>query len=229
MFKFQCSSDIEPAQEGILDSLAYMFTSDKAIAEKLGNMIHQLEKIGSDDQKAFESLPIGRKIQKFENLKRLMGYSAKAIDFVETNIKKYESMSYGVMDSDRKKIQDEIDQVVGDFENDNQAKEMHKLMSDVEDKEDATYAQLGYTFSNFMEIAKEFKDSQSGRLAKLRKMRIITYTAATEIKDWKIRVVHDATYRFNDLLGTGITVYKYVDKFLFYTYRKLLHENIITE
>lgn len=231
MFKFKCQAmDVIPGEENIFDKLVYMFTSDKSVSEKIGNMIYQMGKLDSDQRKAFESLPLNKIVQKYEVLKRLMSYSARAVDFVETNIKKYENMSYNLLDSDRKKIQDEIGSEVDSFEQENNAQGIKKLMSDEPDvKKETTYAEAGYTYDNFMALAKEFKDAQTGKLAKLRKMRIISYCTATEIKDWKIRVVHNATYRFNDLLGVGIEVYKYCDSFLFYTYRKLVKEGLITE
>ena len=51
---------VEPGEEGlwsnIKDSLAYMFTSDSSIAEKIGNMCYWLDKMDEDQQKALESV-----------------------------------------------------------------------------------------------------------------------------------------------------------------------------
>ena len=76
---------VEPGEEGlwsnIKDNLAYMFTSDSSIAEKIGNMCYWLDKMDEDQQKALESVHVEFKMQNFVNTQIIMRFSGEAVDF----------------------------------------------------------------------------------------------------------------------------------------------------
>ncbi len=91
-----------------------------------------------------------------------------------------------------------------------------------------TYAQLGFTHEHLITVAKEFKDNQSGRLSRLKKMKFISNVVARKPENYQLKVIHEAAYKFAKLLGTAIDSYKYVDKFLFYTYKELKRQKLVS-
>ena len=90
-----------------------------------------------------------------------------------------------------------------------------------------TYATLGYTFNNLYDIAKQFKDAQAGRLSRLKKMKFISTVLGYKPKDGAIKIVHAASIDMANILNFAMTCYKYVDRFLFTTYREMEKQKLI--
>lgn len=232
MFKLSasCSNRYSVAYESLMDHIQYLITSDRSIAEKIGNMLYQMQKMDEDQKKALESLKIPFKMAKCEEVKKVMSYSASAVDFVMEKTRKYESKSYALLDEERDEIKQEVEAAASSFESQHDFKEIHYIMSGEEAEKDKTYAVMGFTFDNLVSLAKEFKDNQAGRLTRMRKMKFINTVAAHGTKDdGHVHVVNKACWRFVQLLNRAMDCYTYVNKFLFFTYKELLRQKLIHE
>ena len=224
---------VEPGEEGlwsnIKDSLAYMFTSDSSIAEKIGNMCYWLDKMDEDQQKALESVHVEFKMQNFVNTQIIMRFSGEAVDFCVKNLSKYESKEYFSNDEERKEITEEMEGICNQFESSHNRNLIAGLMVQPgwTGKGDPTFAQLGFTHDHLMTVAKEFKNDQAGRLGKLRKMKWIADITGVEGKNGKWEIVNVAARNFGVILKDAIKSYKYVDKFLFFAYREMKRQKII--
>lgn len=224
---------VEPGEEGlwsnIKDSLAYMFTSDSSIAEKIGNMCYWLDKMDEDQQKELESVHVEFKMQNFVNTQIIMRFSGEAVDFCVKNLSKYESKEYFSNDEERKEITEEMEWICNQFESSHNRNLIAGLMIQPgwTGKGDPTFAQLGFTHDHLMTVAKEFKNDQAGRLGKLRKMKWIADITGVEGKNGKWEIVNVAARNFGVILKDAIKSYKYVDKFLFFAYREMKRQKII--
>lgn len=225
--------NVEPGEEGlwsnIKDSLTYMFTSDSSVAEKIGNMCYWLGKMDEDQQKAMESVQVGFKMQNYVNTQIIMRFSGEAVDFCVKNLAKYESKGYFSNDEERKEISDEMEGVCSQFE----ASHNRNLIAGLivqpgwTGKGDPTFAQLGFTHEHLETLAKEFKNDQAGRLSKLRKMKWVADITGVEGKNGKWEIVNMAARNFGIILKDAIKSYKYVDKFLYFTYQEMKRQKII--
>ena len=224
---------VEPGEEGlwsnIKDSLAYMFTSDSSIAEKIGNMCYWLDKMDEDQQKELESVHVEFKMQNFVNTQIIMRFSGEAVDFCVKNLSKYESKEYFSNDEERKEITEEMEGICNQFESSHNRNLIAGLMIQPgwTGKGDPTFAQLGFTHDHLMTVAKEFKNDQAGRIGKLRKMKWIADITGVEGKNGKWEIVNVAARNFGVILKDAIKSYKYVDKFLFFAYREMKRQKII--
>lgn len=222
-----CEDKIEYGTESLMDRIAYFFTSDKSVSEKIGNLLYHLEKLDEDQIKALESTHIDFKMQTFANVQKIMSFSNQAVDYVVANTRKYENKSYALLENERDELRQEIDSAYSSFISSHNKDEITGLLSGKGIVADKTYAALGFTHQNLITVAKEFKDNQSGRLPKLKKMKFISNVLAVTPKNFQLKVIHEASYKFAALLGTAIDSYKYVDRFLFYTYRRLQKQKVI--
>lgn len=224
---------VEPGEEGlwsnIKDSIAYMFTSDSSIAEKIGNMCYWLDKMDEDQQKELESVHVEFKMQNFVNTQIIMRFSGEAVDFCVKNLSKYESKEYFSNDEERKEITEEMEGICNQFESSHNRNLIAGLMIQPgwTGKGDPTFAQLGFTHDHLMTVAKEFKNDQAGRLGKLRKMKWIADITGVEGRNGKWEIVNVAARNFGVILKDAIKSYKYVDKFLFFAYREMKRQKII--
>lgn len=228
-FKLQaeCEGKIAYAQESLWDKICYMFSSDKSISEKIGDMLYQMGNMDEEQQKALESTKIDYKMQTFQNVQKMMGFSGQAVDFVVANTRKYEGKSYALLENEREEMQQEIDSEYSSFVSSHNRDEIIKMVKNDGVVADKTYAQLGFVHNNLLTVAKEFKDNQSGRLTRMKKMKFISQCLATRPQNFQMKVVHEASYRFAQLLDTAISSYKYVDRFLYLTYKELERQKII--
>lgn len=218
---------IVPAEESLWDKIEYLFTSDKSISEKIGNMIYQLGKLEEDDVRALESTHVKFKMQNFATVQKMMSFSGQAVDFVVSNTRKFENKAYALLENEREEIQQEIESAYSSFASSHDVSEMTELLSNSGVVKDKTYAQLGYTHTNLLTVAKEFKDNQSGRLTRMKKMKFISNVVARTPSNFQLKVIHEAAFKFAKLMSVAIDTYKYVDKFLFYTYKELCRKEII--
>ena len=225
--KAACDARAEYAQESLMDQIAWIFTSDKSISEKIGNLIYSIQDLDEDGIKALESTHIDFKMQNFQNTQKLMAFSGQAVDYVMNNCKKYEGKSYALLEKDREEIEQEVDSAYSSFTSSHNVDEILKLLKGDMVVADKTYAELGFTHSNLMTLSKEFKDTQAGRLSRMKKMKFISNCVAVTPSEFQLKVVHEAAHKFAKLLGIAIDSYKYVDKFLFFTYRKLDKQGLI--
>ena len=224
---------IVPAEESIwtniTDGLAYMLTSDSSCAEKLGNMLYWMDKMDEDQIKELEATTVGFTMQNYTNTETIMRFSGDAVDFCVKNLSKYESKGYAVMDDERKEIDQEMEGVCAQFE----ASHNRNLIAGLIQKQgyngkgDPTMANLGFTHEHLTTLAKQFKNDQAGRLAKLKKMKFISLVTGYKCEGGKWNLVNVAAKNFGVILKDAIKSYKYVDKFLFFTYRELKRRDII--
>lgn len=231
MFRMQSKAldKIQCGEESLMDRIAYMFTSDKSISEKIGDMLYAMSKMDEDEKKALESTHIDFKMQTYSNVQKLMAFSGAAVDFVVSNVKRYEGKSYALLENERDEIRQEIDSACSSFNSSHDRNAINKILDDKALVDDKTYAVLGFHFDNLYSLTKEFKDSQSGRLSRMKKMKFISEVVAVTPENFQLKVVHQASKSFAKLLDQAIDCYKYVDRFLFYTYRKLEKQGIINK
>lgn len=215
------------SMEGLMDRIAYFFTSDKSISEKIGNMLHLMSKMDEDTKKQIEALHIDYKMQSYENTKKILNFSGEAVDFVVSHTSKFESKSYAVMEDERNAIRAEIESMVSSFNASHDREAILKLMKTGPDLKERTYAALGFNFGNLFGVANEFKNSQSGRLSRMRKMKFIANVVARKPEHGTIAIIHSASIGLANIIDEAMACYKYVDKFLFYTYRLLEKQKII--
>lgn len=216
-----------PAQEGLWDNIVYFFTTDKSISEKIGNMLYQMSKLDEDEKRALESTHIDYKMSSCADLRKVMAFSGQAVDFVVAKCQKYEGKSYALIENDRNEMQEEIESEVSSFKSSHDFSEIGNIVKNIEAQDHKTYATLGYTFNNLYDIAKQFKDAQSGRLARMKKMKFISNVLGHKPKDGALRICHAASIDMVNLLNFAMTCYKYVDKFLFMTYREMEKQKMI--
>ena len=219
--------EYSPAQEGLWDNIVYFFTTDKSICEKIGNMLYTMGKMEEDEKRALESTHIDYKMATCANLKKVMAFSGQAVDFVVSKCSKYEGKSYALLEDDREEMQQEIESEVSSFKASHDIKEVGNIIKNVDAQENKTYATLGYTFNNLYDVAKQFKDSQSGRLARMKKMKFISTVLGYKPKDGALKMVHAACIDMSNLLNFSMDCYKYIDKFLFMTYREMEKQKMI--
>jgi len=225
-----CAEKYSGSCESLFDHIQYMITSDKSISEKIGNMLYQMGKMDEETKRKVESLNVPFKMAKADDVKKLMDFSKQAVEFVMEKSRKYESMSYSTLADERKQMQDEVESAANQFEGSHDMKEIHYVLSNEESEKDKTYAVLGYTFDNLYMVAKGFKDAQTGYLAKMRKMKFITTILAHGFtKDGHVKVANTASWKFTKLLNKAMDCYTYVNKFLFFTYKELLKNDLIKE
>lgn len=215
------------SMEGLMDKIAYFFTSDKSISEKIGNMLFQLGKMDEDDRKKIDALHIDYKMQSYDNTRKILSFSGEAVDFVVSHTAKFESKSYVVMENERDAIRDEINSMVTSFNASHDREAILKLMKTGPDVADRTYSALGFHFNNLYAVANEFKTSQSGRLSRMKKMKFIANVVARKPEHGTIAVIHSASIGLANIIDEAMECYKYVDKFLFYTYRILEKQGLI--
>lgn len=220
----------DPACEGLWDHIQYLITSDKSIAEKIGNMMYQMQQMDDDKKKALESLKIPFKMEKIEKVKLIMEYSRTAVDFVVEKVRKYEDKAYVTLEDEKNQIKNEVDSAAASFESQHNSEDIIDVLNNETAEKDKTYAVMGFTFDNLYSLAKEFKDNQAGRLTKMRKMKFINYMAAHGTKnDGHVHVINKACMQFVKLLNRAMDCYSYVNKFLFFTYKEMLRNDLIRE
>lgn len=217
----------DPAQEGLWDNIVYFFTTDKSVATMIGNMLYQMGKMEEDEKRALESTHIDYKMASCSDLRKVMAFSGSAVDFVVSKCQKYEGKSYALLEDDRKQMQEEIESEVSSFKASHDFSAIGGIVKNVNSQANKTYATLGYTFDNLYDVAKQFKDAQSGRLARMKKMKFISNVLGFKPKDGALRVVHAASIDMANILNFAMTCYKYTDKFLFMTYREMERQKLI--
>lgn len=225
---------IDPAMEGfwqtIKDKVAYMFTKDEHVSEKIGNMIYWLNHMDSDQIRELESTPIDRKFQTYDNMKKIMAFSAEAVDFCLKNLVRYEGTSYVISDEARKKISDEMEGVCNQFEASHDRNEIAAIIEGqgaTKGQKTVTLISIGFTKNHIEEIAKTYKAEQAGRLSKLNKMKFIANMTGHEVKNTELTVAHMAARNFGVILKDAVRSYKFVNEFLFYMYRLMQRQKII--
>lgn len=230
---FKCDSLVldnpqyNPAQEGSWDNIVYFFTTDKSVATMIGNMLYQMGKMDDDEKRAIESTHIDYKMASCSDLRKIMAFSGSAVDFVMAKCQKYEGKSYALLEDDRRQMQEEIESEVSSFRASYDFAAIGDIVKNVNAQANKTYATLGYTFNNLYDVAKQFKDAQSGRLARMKKMKFISNVLGYKPKDGALKVVHAASIDMSNVLNFVMTCYKYTDKFLFMTYRELERQKLI--
>jgi len=232
MFKLKadCDERYGGSTESLWDHIQYLVTSDKSIAEKIGNMLYQMQQMDEDQKKALESIKIPFKMAKCQEIKKVMAYSESAVDFVMEKTRKYENKAYVSLAEEKDQIKSEVESAASSFESQHNFEDVSYVLRGEEAESDKTYAVMGYTFDNLYGLAKQFKDNQAGRLTRMRKMKFINYMASHGTKeDGHVHVVNKACMRFVKLLNGAMECYSYVNKFLFFTYKELLRNDLIRE
>ena len=230
---FKCDSLVfdnpqyNPAQEGLWDNIVYFFTTDKSVATMIGNMLYQMGKMDDDEKRAVESTHIDYKMATCADLRKVLAFSGAAIDFVMAKCQKYEGKSYVLLEEDHQEMQEEIESEVSSFKSSHDISDIGDIVRNVNAQANKTYATLGYTFNNLYDIAKQFKDAQAGRLARMKKMKFISTVLGYKPKDGAIKLVHAASIDMANILNFAMTCYKYVDRFLFTTYREMEKQKLI--
>lgn len=227
------SKKVDISQESIWtrisDSIAYFFTSNSSVAEKIGNMCYWLEHMDEDQVEALEASKVDGNVQTYNNMNTIMQFSAAAVDFCVKNLVKYESKSYVLNDKERKDIDEEMESTCNEFESshnrDTIAGYIDSKPKDVGD--DPTLARLGFTHPKLTGLAKQFKNDQAGRLSKVRKLKFISNMTAYNPEQGKIKVANLAARNFGVILKDAMKSYTYVDKFLFRVYREMKRQKII--
>lgn len=223
------SAAVESIWTRISDSIAYMFTSDSSMSEKIGNMCYWLEHMDEDQIEAIDNSKIDGKYQTYNNMNSIMQFSAAAVDFCVQNLPKYERKEYALNDAHRKAIEEEMESSCSTFEASHNRNVIAGFMDKNPDNvgEDPTLARLGFTHSKLTDFAKRFKNDQSGRLSKVRKLKFVSNITAYNPEGGKIKLVNVAARNFGVILNDAMKAYSYVDKFLFRVYREMKRQKII--
>lgn len=233
MIKLECirpENSISPAEEGLFRRLSYIFTRDFKCAEKINDLVNILQNMKSEDEKKLREMTCDFRMQDKPTTLDILAFANASMQWANQHVEKFKELlrvlgfrdvMTGGFASRQKKVRQEFYKMYNAFVSKYPFDTYSNLVSGrtpvgVKLAEDKTYSQLSFNKNDIIKLAKDFKISCSGHLATMKKIESL---ARMSMQSGNI--IYVDMYEVLDLLNLGIRAYKFVDYFLYYTYKEL--------
>lgn len=232
------------ANEGFWRRLTYNFTSDFKCAAKIDELISKLGSMTPYQENELKSKEIDFRMQPADQIDGLIKFSEAAITWVVHECENLKNnadkwwLGSKVKDQFRSWAKSEAKKFYAKWNiNDAANLSAGRTVSGHKVAKKKTYAELGYSKNTILSIAKKFKASASGHLKEVKKVRSIIEHVGTDTHvgamilangDGSIspgitieQTISALVVPILNILNVAIDCYKFVDYFLYYTYKEV--------